>query len=603
MQPVEDIFTVADQLESGDAGAGRGSDVQQGSSSDSRVVDSTEGIDTSTNGRVVDGQASDGVDPQPDLGADAQAADVPADVDEDTEGQLDVQGTIDGAGSDGGCVVQKELCDGIDNDCDGQTDEDFSLTVGPGLSFAVGQSCDNPTCPKGVIVCANPKYAWCSTCPQPIPKTAILTGPNSKASPLQVTGGFVEQAGLLSAVKFYQGSTSQQPEGSAVMALDVDADGDIDLVVCDGESSVTLFTQTAPWTFDSQLIHTSQDGVRAVAATLNDKGATRLIFGGGGLWAYDRDANGKWVDVSAKTQLKLPTDFGPVSHILPADMDRDGRLDLVVSLFPCKSGARGLLLYRAKGDGTYVEQSKSLGLDIDATLWTTMQSDYNGDGLSDLMVLTESCPPMWGVGLYLAQPLGSKGPIYKIEKADGVFTDPNESTEFSPMGADVADVNADGVLDYLLAEIELWGYQGQTNPLDLLDPWLYADKSNVFLLSQPSGGRARAGLHAGLWAPLSSTNKTMVAWTPAWSDLDHDGHLDLALSHAPHYDAWLLNDLGGMRPVIWRNDGQGQFIDMSVKWGLPTKHSGRSLVLADLDGDGDQDLAIGGMAEPARLWR
>ena len=395
----------------------------------------------------------------------------------------DTQSTDTGSLGDGACVPQQEVCDGLDNDCDGQTDEDFSLQVGPGLSFKVGDSCDNPECPKGVIVCANLKYAWCSTCPQPIPKSVVLAGAGSKPSPLTAKGKFTAQPGALKGVKVYTGSATNQPEGSAVMALDVDGDGDVDLVVADGETSVSLYTQTKAWTFLVQSIHTDVDGVRAVAAMPVVGGGVRLLMGGGGLWAYERDKAGAWVNTTAKIGLKLPLDVGPVSHILPADVDRDGLTDLVVSLFPCKLNAPGLLIFRARGDGTFVEQSKALGVDVKATLWGAMFSDYTGDGAADLLLLTESCPPMWGAGLYVAQPLGASGPALKIKEADGVFTEPTNATEFSPMGADVADVNGDGVLDYFLAEIELWNYKGKVNPLDLLDPWLYADQSNIFLLS------------------------------------------------------------------------------------------------------------------------
>ncbi len=104
-------------------------------------------------------------------------------------------------------------------------------------------------------------------------------------------------------------------------------------------------------------------------------------------------------------------------------------------------------------------------------------------------------------------------------------------------------------------------------------------------------------------SPLSATKKTMVAWSPVFADLDHDGHLDLLLSHADDHGGWLLQDVGEARPVAWRNDGTQRFVDLSAKWGLPAKHRGRGLIAADLDGDGDLDLAIGGQAVGPLIMR
>ena len=64
-----------------------------------------------------------------------------------------------------------------------------------------------------------------------------------------------------------------------------------------------------------------------------------------------------------------------------------------------------------------------------------------------------------------------------------------------------------------------------------------------------------------------------------------------------------LADDGGARPVLFRNQGNGTFADLSQVFGLPGLHLGRALAAADLDDDGDLDLLLGGETQPMRLLR
>ena len=117
------------------------------------------------------------------------------------------------------------------------------------------------------------------------------------------------------------------------------------------------------------------------------------------------------------------------------------------------------------------------------------------------------------------------------------------------------------------------------------------------LLVRRAGGydnlAARSGVDASGWS-----------WAAQFGDLDNDGFLEPVRGQR--------NDVrGDVRAYcgilaaggdqVFRNDGSGAFESMP-QWRLGSIASGRGMVMADLDHDGDLDIVVNNLLAPAQLF-
>jgi len=364
----------------------------------------------------------------------------------------------------------------------------------------------------------------------------------------------------------------------------------------------------------------------------------------------------KFEDVTDKAGVGGPGDAWNQGATF-VDINNNGRLDIYVCRFNAPN-----LLYINQGDGTFKEMAHAYGLDVvDASVQAAF-CDYDRDGWLDVYIVTNllditkspagqkdylfhnnrdgtftdvtaragisgegqgHSATWWDFDndgwpdLYVANDFGVPDKLYRNNR-DGTFTDVINSvaphTSFSSMGSDLGDVNNDGQIDFLVADMARTTHKedqrseaaSRSKTRDVPDGSDAAPKyqHNALLINTGTGRCLEAAQLAG----IASTDWT---WSVRFEDLDNDGRLDLFVTNGMNREQNNVDVLTRsmtaetpeeririMResPVLnethlaFRNLGDLQFESVGAAWGLDQKGVAFGTAFGDLSGDGNMDI-------------
>jgi Flp pilus assembly protein TadD/peroxiredoxin len=436
---------------------------------------------------------------------------------------------------------------------------------------------------------------------------------------------------------------------NGVAVGDFDHDGYDDLYVCQPSGLPNrLYRNRGDGSFEDV---TEKAGVGvldntacALFADFDNKGRQDLlVVCGSGPLLFLNQGDGTFSLKHDAFQFKTPPQ-GTFTHAALADYDRDGRLDIYFCLysyylgmdqyhypvpyFDARNGPPNFLLHN-EGNATFVDRTEAAGLNAenDRYSFACAWGQSTAGGLPDL---------------YVANDFG-RGNLYR-NNGDGTFTAVSGEAQVDGVGAGMsacwADFNNDGKQDIYAAA--MWSSAGQRvseqksfhekDPEAIRALYLRHARGNSLYRNDGDGKfqnvSRQAGVEMGRWS-----------WSSDFWDFDHDGYPDLYVANGyisapersdlPKTDpsdlgsffwrqvvgkspadttpssayehGWnALNELirsdrswsGYERNVMFANNRDGTFSEVSGAVGLDFPEDSRSVSLADLDHDGRLEVIL-----------
>jgi len=427
---------------------------------------------------------------------------------------------------------------------------------------------------------------------------------------------------------------------------DIDGDGLDDIYICQPAGLPNrLFRNRGDGTFeditDSSGLGLLDNTACALFADITNSGRQDLVVvRANGPLLFLNQGNGKFQLKPDAFHFSVPPQ-GTFTGAAAADYNRDGLLDIYFCLyvyyqgadqykypspyFAAENGPPNFMMHN-NGDGTFRDVTAQCGLNKNNTRYSFCcgWSDYNRDGWPDLYVVND---------------FGRKN-LYR-NNGNGTFTDVAHESGVEDVGAGMSvcwfDYDNDGAEDLYVAN--MWTAAGERIAADPVFQKTAPNDIKALYRKHAMGNSLLRNTRDGFADVTATSGSGMGRWSwssDAW-DFDHDGFPDLYIANgmisgttredlnsffwrqvianspntakpsAAYEQGWkAINELirsgytwsGFERNVVFTNDRNGAFIDVSGALGLDFIEDSRSFALADFDGDGRQEMLLKNRSAP-----
>ncbi|GAB2479741.1 VCBS repeat-containing protein [Algoriphagus taiwanensis] len=437
--------------------------------------------------------------------------------------------------------------------------------------------------------------------------------------------------------------------GGGVAIGDVNNDGLVDLYFTANLGPNRLYLNKGDFKFEEVTEKAGVAGTRAwstgvAMADVNGDGWLDIYVCNSGDISGDNKQNELFINQGDGTFQEKAEEYGLAdqgfsTHAVFFDYDKDGDLDVyllnnsyqAIGSFnkmqnerPKRDPVGGDKLFRNEGD-RFVDVSEEAGIYgsiIGFGLGITI-GDVNQDSWPDI---------------FISNDFFEKDYLY-INNQDGTFTESLESymrsISAASMGADIADMNGDGLLDIFVTDM-LPEPQTRLKQVTTFENWdkfqfnkqhgyHYQFSRNMLHLNNGDGTFSEIGRLAGVEA-------TDWSWGALLFDMDSDGQRDIFVANGIYQDITDLDYLNfiddeqtkikiisqegvdyralidpiPVNPVpnyAFQNQGNLKFENKAEAWGLGKAIHSNGAAYGDLDNDGMLDLVINNVNQPAQIFR
>lgn len=444
----------------------------------------------------------------------------------------------------------------------------------------------------------------------------VVTTVGGKPTEVYLNPGNGDFSGVQPSTLGPPGLKTPTPDSSSVKVIDVNGDGTPDLVLGnkDGQNDIYLGDPSNPGKFASEPLKfgapgdvttdvevVDVDGDGAVDIVVANNGQPNKVYYGdpalptGGTPSYGTDPT---------KESTLGTGSGPSTSIELADLNGDGRLDILVG----NDGARDEIFMGAGAPGVRQPLAGATPIQLYGTALLRTSDikvgDVTGDGLPDIVVASIGENNLLYPGQTGAVPVSTTPTVIGSE------TD-------TSMSVDLVDTDGDGDLDVVFGNSDATASTyvnngGVLSPTPIVTGKRSTESDGVQHVADFNGdgipdlvtgtdivlGDGTGDFSAGQRVPYNMGDGVQTPLTVTSMDIDNDGDIDLVVSPR---DA---GPFGHSTPYYLLNPGSGDFskAEMHRLGGPQPNRQTKVLTPMDLNGDGLMDMLLGNANGNAEVW-